>query len=308
VVCKCKFTSPTSQADLTAIGTNGLGRETVLLLASRKPSKIFFTGRNSQAADALKQEVLASNKDIQAHFIHCDQSSLSSVRNAIDSFLKLEPNRLDILVCNAGDAGSAPGLTQDGYEKKFAVNYLSHALMTKLLAPLLEKTFDVHGDARVVNLSSAAFRNTAPGGIDFADVKAGTRKAGLLGPQTGWRYGQSKLASILYTQEAAKRYRFLSVAIHPGIIYTDIINDRGFWMRLLIKAYGATRHISSEEGAWNSCWAATMPRNEKGPESGRFYGPVGVPIAASKYSASETLQTALWKWTEDELNTFLSQK
>jgi NAD(P)-dependent dehydrogenase (short-subunit alcohol dehydrogenase family) len=44
----------------------------------------------------------------------------------------------DVLVNNAGTIARERKESQDGYELTFAVNYLSHFLLTRLLLPLLK--------------------------------------------------------------------------------------------------------------------------------------------------------------------------
>ena len=64
--------------------------------------------------------------------------------------------RLDVLVNNAGIGTTLPGdgrrlESQDGYELRFAVNYLAPFSLTERLVPLLERSTP----ARIVNVSSA---------------------------------------------------------------------------------------------------------------------------------------------------------
>lgn len=65
--------------------------------------------------------------------------------------------------------GVPPAVSEDGYEVQFAVNHMAHALMIKLCLPALQKTVSEKGDARIVVLTSMAFRN-APG-IDFERLR-----------------------------------------------------------------------------------------------------------------------------------------
>lgn len=48
----------------------------------------------------------------------------------------------------------AQEITEDGYEKHFAVNYLGHCLLTQLLLPTLEKTGSKNNNSRIINCSS----------------------------------------------------------------------------------------------------------------------------------------------------------
>ena len=65
--------------------------------------------------------------------------------------------------------GTAPGLTYDGYESQFGINHMAHALIVKMLLPLLQAS--PTGDARIIFLSSIGFRLTPSGGIVFSELK-----------------------------------------------------------------------------------------------------------------------------------------
>ena len=71
--------------------------------------------------------------------------------------VECENERLDVLVNNAGIGMAGPREeSEDGYELRFAVNYLAGYLLTRMLLPLLERS----APARIVNVSSAARRRS----------------------------------------------------------------------------------------------------------------------------------------------------
>src|SRR5215467_8202434 len=94
-------------------------------------------------------------------------------------------DRLDILINNAGIGTAGPRQTSaEGFELRFAVNYLAGFLLTLLLLPLIKKS----APARIVNVSSAGQQP-----IDFGDVML---TQGYSGARA---YCQSKLAQIMLT-------------------------------------------------------------------------------------------------------------
>ena len=282
---------------LLVLGTAGLGKETILALSRHSPKHIYFTGRNTENATDVISQAKAIGPSTEISFIKCDQTSLSSVESAVKQFLSVS-QRLDVLICNAGVMGIDPGLTIDGFEKQFGINHVAHALIVKMLLPPLQRNAALTGNARIIFLSSVGFRWTPSGGIVFKDLKT-TQDYAFAGRWV--RYGQSKLANVVYANELARRYpEITSVSIHPGVIFTDLWNTN---LSLLNRAfvYLATigQGVPIHEGVYNSCWAATTQKENL--TSGTFYEPVGVVGAQTKNSKRKDLGVELWDWTQKEL-------
>ncbi|KAI9720004.1 MAG: hypothetical protein M1812_003129 [Candelaria pacifica] len=275
-------------------GTAGLGKETVLALAAHSPSHIYFTGRSQPRAN----ELIALLPNTPLTFIESDLTSLSSVSSAAKTFHQAS-STLDLLICNAGIMDAPPGLTQDGYEIHFGTNHLSHALLVKLLLPTMLQTAERKGkdaDARIVFLTSIGFKNHPKGGIQFCTLKT---------PQTGvgwrfFRYGQSKLANILYAAQLARRYpSILSVSVHPGVVNTTLVSGLGTGLKTLVYLTNLGKVKTPKEGAWNQLWAATTKREEI--VNGEYYEPVGIMGAHARESRNMELAERLWSWTQGEL-------
>jgi NAD(P)-dependent dehydrogenase (short-subunit alcohol dehydrogenase family) len=135
------------------------------------------------------------------------------------------------------------------------------------------------------------------GGIRFHDIKTAQDK-GVFG---AWiRYGQSKLANLLYAAELARRYPAItSVPVHPGVVKTDLIGNLGYWSRVMLYMGRLGSLMEPEEGAHNQLWAATKGGGEV--RSGVYYGPVGVEGRLVREGGNEKLARELWEWTEEEL-------
>ncbi len=176
--------------------TDGLGRGLARAVAGAG-GIVLVHGRSQARID----ETLAELPGARGY--RADLSSLDEVRRVAGEVRDAEP-RLDVLVNNAGIGTGERELSQDGYELRFAVNYLAGFLLTRELLPALEAS----APARIVNVASAG---QMP--IDFDDVMLERDYSGVRA------YCQSKLAQIMFTIDLAERLdgKELTVnALHPA--------------------------------------------------------------------------------------------
>jgi NAD(P)-dependent dehydrogenase (short-subunit alcohol dehydrogenase family) len=195
-----------------------------------------------------------------------------------------------------------PGKTKDGYEKQFGINHVAHALLIRKLLPTLENTAKEH-DVRIISLSSLGAQ-IAMGGIDFGALKSSQDL--FFGR---WRrYGQSKLANVMYANELARRYKNLTaVSLHPGVIHsTELQTGLPFAHVAFARVGSIGQGISMEEGAYNTEWAATT--DKKHLESGTFYQPVGATLTQPKPARDPKHCEQLWDWTQTELDGYETSK
>jgi NAD(P)-dependent dehydrogenase (short-subunit alcohol dehydrogenase family) len=169
---------------------------------------LLLHGRSPERLDAVVEEIGAATQNANLRPYRADLASLDEVRRLGDEIVARE-SRLDALVNNAGIGTTLPGdgermVSADGYELRFAVNYLAGFLLTNRLAELLAAS----APARVVNVSSAG---QAP--IDFDDVML---EHGYSGTRA---YAQSKLAQVMFTIDLAEELRDRGVTVnclHPA--------------------------------------------------------------------------------------------
>ncbi|KAL9041290.1 MAG: hypothetical protein Q9180_001374 [Flavoplaca navasiana] len=276
-------------------GNNGLGKEAVLQLAKHNPARLFLAARTPSKAEAAIEEIKKVAPSANISYLKLDLCSFKSISAAAEEF-KSQSSRLDILINNAGIMATPLAETDEGYESQFGTNHMGHALFTKLLMPTLLRTAEEEGsDVRVVNLTSEG-HNLAPSkGILFDEAELKKQ-----GPWT--RYGQSKLANILFTKELASRYPSItSVAIHPGVILTDLYasnQQSNMLLKYGVKLLGPLFMADVPTGALNQLWAATGKKTEM--VSGSYYTPVGVRSKGSKLAQNKDLPPKLWAWTEKE--------
>ncbi len=129
--------------------TDGVGHWVAERLAA-DGARVLVHGRDRKRGEALVETITKDGG--AAAFLPADLSALANVRDLADA-VRRETDTLDVLVNNAGigTAGNAREVSADGFELRFAVNYLAGFLLTRLLLPLLEKS----APARIVNVASA---------------------------------------------------------------------------------------------------------------------------------------------------------
>jgi NAD(P)-dependent dehydrogenase (short-subunit alcohol dehydrogenase family) len=181
--------------------TDGVGRYVAERLAAEGASVILH-GRDRARGEALVAQITKSGG--KARFLRADFASLAEVRSLAEA-VQRECDGLDALVNNAGigTAGGQREVSADGYELRFAVNYLAGFLLARLLLPSLEAR-----PSRVVNVSSLGQQP-----IDFSDVMLTRGYSGVRA------YCQSKLAQILFTIDIAEELKGRNVtvnALHPA--------------------------------------------------------------------------------------------
>jgi len=284
---------------LTTTGTAGLGANSIRELAKHNPGHIYFTGRSKGKAEALITEIKKATPDARIDYIQEDMKSLESVANATKRFLAME-DRLDVLMCNAGIMCVPAEVTGDGYEVQFQVNHLAHALMIKLLLPLLQTTAAKPGsDVRIINVASSGHQLAPWGGIAFNTLNTDQAYLGITKFVPTWcRYGQSKLCNLLYPEQLAKRYpEITSVSLHPGFIITDLFKDVGFLTALPVRMLYIGRTNTVDEGICNQLWSVGAPKSAL--KNGEYYDPVGkVGQRIGAAASSQKMAEQLWNYTQ----------
>ena len=276
-----------------------MGKQSVLELSRHNPEQVWIAARNVEKAKATVEEIRQSVPGASLRILQLDLSSLKSVKAAVQT-ITAECDRLDLVLLSAGVMTFTPGTTEQGYETHFGVNYMGHALLVRLLIPLMEKTSQLDGgqDVRVVMVSSAAYLAAPCGGVNFDAVT--TFAANMFMIQ---RYGQSKLAVKLFAWQLAQEYRWLKTAsVHPGLVKTDIIANEKNVPYVIQAGNEVLRRVwmsSVQEGAKNQLWASVSDE----VESGTYYAPVGIANQLSSKSSMK-LSKKLWDWTTKELEGF----
>jgi NAD(P)-dependent dehydrogenase (short-subunit alcohol dehydrogenase family) len=207
------------QTILITGATSGLGRELAQALA-KQGATLLLHGRDPKRGLETVREIKEATGNESMQFYRADLSSLREVLELARQLIS-GVTRLDVLVNNAGvgfgQDTSKREVSQDGYELRFAVNYLAPYLLTERLISLLKAS----APARIVNVASVG---QAP--LDFDNIMLTHGYSGVTA------YRKSKLAMIIWTFDLAERLAGTSVtvnAIHPAsLMPTKMVLEAGW--------------------------------------------------------------------------------
>jgi NAD(P)-dependent dehydrogenase (short-subunit alcohol dehydrogenase family) len=225
--------------------TNGIGLAAAKALAALG-ANLTIVGRSKSRTRVAAANISAAAGTTVATLV-CDLSSQASVRRLAAEVLARYP-RLDVLVNNAGAVYGGRQLTTDGIELTWAVNHLAPFLLTTLLLDRLKES----APARIITTASEAHQGAH---IPFSDLNA-ERSYRSFG-----RYGETKLANILFTIELARRLDGTGATancFHPGLVATGFNRNNGLLMDLGMTILKPVSR-SPQKGADTLVWLATSP-------------------------------------------------
>jgi len=207
--------------------TDGVGRHVAGELA-KQGAHILIHGRDASRAKALIDEIKARGHAAPS-FYQADLSSLAGVRQLADA-VKADHKRIDVFVSNAGIGSQNNGPQRqesaDGYELRFAVNYLAGFLLAHLLLPLIKAA----APSRIVNVASIGQHP-----IDFDDVMITRNYSGARA------YGQSKLSQIMFTIDLANELKGSGVTVNS-------LHPATYMNTTMVRAGGITPMSTVEQG------------------------------------------------------------
>jgi NAD(P)-dependent dehydrogenase (short-subunit alcohol dehydrogenase family) len=238
------------QTILITGASDGLGRALAAELAAGGAT-LLIHARDEGRGKAAIDEIRARTENDNLQLLLADFASLEQVGMLAQRVVQ-DHDRLDALVNNAGIGTTLPDdgrrmESQDGYELRFAVNYLAGYMLTRRLLPLLERS----APARIVNVSSAG---QAP--IDFDDVMLERSYDGVQA------YCQSKLAQVMFTFDLAEELSGSGVTatcLHPAT----------YMPTKMVRAAGVNPISSLEEGVQATLRLVADPQLEG--VSGRYF-------------------------------------
>ncbi|MPZ19729.1 MAG: SDR family NAD(P)-dependent oxidoreductase [Luteitalea sp.] len=208
-------------------GTDGVGRLVAQRLGAAG-ARVLVHGRNAPRGEEVVARIQARGGS--ATFLPANLASLAAVRELAEA-VQQETDRLALLINNAGVGSGRHGAPRetsaDGHELRFAVNYLSGFLLTRVLLPVMM----AEASSRIVNVASVGQHP-----IDFDDVM-------LIHGYDGMRaYAQSKLAQIMFTFDLADE-------LDGSGITANCLHPATFMNTTMVREAGVSPWSTVEEGA-----------------------------------------------------------
>jgi retinol dehydrogenase-13 len=205
--------------------TSGIGYYTARKFASHG-ARLLCINRNEKKSETLKAEI-EKDYGVSCEYIIADLSNLKDIYVTAEKLSNIDIP-IDVLIHNAGIYLTKREVTTEGFDKVFAVNYLSSFMLNILLCKKLKS----QERARIILVNSEGHRFAAWGlGIDDLNREK-HRYSGLKS------YGSAKLAQLLSMILFAEYFRSSGVtinAMHPGAVRSETGHENGVVYRWVKK-------------------------------------------------------------------------
>ena len=260
--------------------TSGIG-EVVAKELARRGARVLVVGRDPARTAVILAALPPPASG--AHAAHlADLSRLSEMRRLAADIAAAEP-AIDLLINNAGGMFPERRVTEDGWERTFAVNHMAYFVVTLGLLDRLKA-------APAGRIVVTASRMHATATLDFDDLQNERKYSTYLA------YSRSKLCNILFARALARRLGsgVTCNALHPGFVATRFGDDDTSPMGVIFK-WMKVIAMSPQDGAKTTLHAATSE------EGGRLTGAYFVkskPAQPSPAARNDADGERLWAITE----------
>ncbi len=238
--------------------SSGIGLQTAKQLAARG-AEIVMVVRDHSRGEQARTQIADAATGAAPQLFFADLSVQADVRR-VASEIKDRYERIDVLINNAGNAYNSRQQSVDGVELTWATNHLAPFLLTLQLLPQLTAA----SAGRIVNLTTEVYSHK----LDLDNLQGEHNYSWMNA------YRISKLGSVLFTTELARRLEGISVtaiSVSPGPTKTNFGGGGPSGVMGVITT--ALKHTpllkSPEQAAETIVWAATAPELKATP--GAFY-------------------------------------
>ena len=265
---------------------SGIGKETAIGLA-KKGAQIVMAVRNLERGEKARTDIIEKSGKKAVDLLRCDVSLMSNIRQFAKEFDAKYP-KLDVLINNAGAVFNKRSMTDEGFEKTLALDYLGPVLLTHELLPTLRKV----GPSMIVNVSSGLHKNAS---INLSDMQSEKSYDGMK------VYSKAKLMLMMFTYELARRLEATGItanAVMPGFVATNLGKNSDSLLSSIMFRMVRPMQIGAEEGAATSIYVCSS--GEAKGKTGKCYEK-GKEVNSSPLSYDRDLQSKLWVKTNELL-------
>jgi len=266
-------------------GSSGVGLS-ILPDLVRSGFFVYFVGTNVEKGQRVESELNGAGATV-SKFVELDLSNMGRVQSFARG-LREEVPALDLLLNVAGAMFPKRQVTAEGFERTFAIGYLSAYVLCRELAPSLAAA--AHG--RIANVAGVRAMVIKPA-LDFEDLSFETNYGGM--PVAI----KTVHAKTVLTEILAERLKEQGIDVnsfHPGAIKGDLARSMSGPMRVLFSVANAFMASTSKSGIYVS-----TSDDLRGVTGQLFVGRKPTPL-----QFDEAYKTRLWEKTEEMLAPCLS--
>ena len=270
--------------------TDGIGKETAIGMA-KNGYNLILIGRNEEKGKKVTEEIKEIAESIDIDFFKANLILMKEVSRVADEVCQ-KYDQIDVLINNVGAYFAFRDVTEEGFERTFALNHLGYFLMTKKLLPLVEKS----DYKRIVNVSSSAHYGVS---FEFDNLNGEKKYRGFRA------YQKSKLANVMFTYELAKKVKDLGITancLHPGFVASKFGNNNNLLWRGILGFAKTLMAINVKKGAKTSIHLACS--NDVKDITGKFFSNCEVKKGSGK-AKNEEHNKKLWELSEEFVTPFV---
>lgn len=263
---------------------------------------IVLVGRNREAAEGIISKMRSAAGESRTgsyEFVPCDISLISNVKTATADIFAKHP-KVNFLVLSAGNLSISRPETEEGLDKKLAVQYYSRWSFIHGLLPAMRAARDTNEDAKVMSIFAAGYG----GPIDVDDL--GLKKR--LNPAIS---GPCSTYNDLMCEEYALRDPGITFAhAFPGFVRTNFLKASESMLfrasNILLPLFYPFTVSQDEcgEHLWKGLYrSAARAAGSAGILGAYRIGSGGDDLGTKKYFGTPEQRKALWEHTCKETHT-----
>ncbi len=263
--------------------TDGIGKALAIRLADAGQT-LAVVGRSQDKIQAVLKDIREAGPNRQHRGFVADLSLMSEVSRLAQEVQHHLPDLNRIVLC-AAELPGFHGLTSEGVEAGFAVNYLSRFHLLNALTPLLKQ----QPAARIVTFVKTATRFQQP------DI---TRLNDPTCPLNNWDRRLAQMnCNLLHVLERAEQLKDTGICINafgPGLVLTRHVKRYSFSRRFWLNLKGALIGKSPPYAALPAMHMLLSPGFET--KTGGFYE-AGTRVLADERFLNTQMRSQLWEET-----------